>query len=175
MKKSLILVFIISLCWAESLPIAGVTKLSGWFYEVRGYGREHQALDISANQYTPIHATCAGTVISATSNIHLGNYVDIQHKPNSFYRYAHCQKLLVKVGQRVTENSVIALVGNTGIQIDGKKIGSHLHLECRENGRKVFFTDRFVLNGKRVHWTLTTKTGGNDVHTQEGKEQKKAQ
>ena len=47
-------------------------------------------------------------------------------------RYAHCSKVLVRVGQRVRRNDEIALVGNTGIAT-----GPHLHYEVIVNGRHI--------------------------------------
>jgi len=46
--------------------------------------------------------------------------------------YGHQSRIQVKTGQRVNQNDVIGLVGNTG-----QSTGSHLHFELRVNGTPV--------------------------------------
>jgi murein DD-endopeptidase MepM/ murein hydrolase activator NlpD len=44
-------------------------------------------------------------------------------------RYAHCSRVLVSTGQRISQGQVIAKVGNTG-----QSSGPHLHFEVRKHG-----------------------------------------
>ena len=56
----------------------------------------------------------------------------IKHGDGLETRYAHCSKILVKKGDIVERNQVIALVGNTG-----RSTGPHLHYEVHKNGKAV--------------------------------------
>lgn len=92
----------------------------------------HEGLDFSADAGQPIKATAAGIVISAEVTPEYGNMVRISHGSGLETRYAHAAKLLVKEGDRIKKNQVIALVGNTG-----RSTGSHLHYEIRMNGESL--------------------------------------
>jgi murein DD-endopeptidase MepM/ murein hydrolase activator NlpD len=61
-----------------------------------------------------------------------GMMLTIDHGRGLVTRYAHCSKILVKVGQRVRRNEKIALVGKTGIAT-----APHLHYEVIRHGRPV--------------------------------------
>lgn len=105
----------------------------GWrvdpFLGVRAF---HEGLDFSADVGQPIKATAAGIVISAEVTPEYGNMVRISHGSGLETRYAHASKLLVKEGDRIKKNQVIALVGNTG-----RSTGPHLHYEIRMNGESL--------------------------------------
>ena len=105
----------------------------GWrvdpVYHVR---RFHEGMDFSAPVGTDIFATGNGVVVYSGWRQGYGETVEIDHGFNYMTRYAHCSKLLAKVGQKVKRGDVIALVGNTG-----KSTGSHLHYEVRYLGQPV--------------------------------------
>ncbi|CAM8451138.1 Peptidase M23 [Candidatus Methylopumilus universalis] len=105
----------------------------GWrvdpFLGVRSF---HEGLDFSADAGQPIKATAAGIVISAEVTPEYGNMVRISHGSGLETRYAHAAKLLVKEGDRIKKNQVVALVGNTG-----RSTGPHLHYEIRMNGESL--------------------------------------
>ena len=105
----------------------------GWrvdpFLGVRAF---HEGLDFSADVGQPIKATAAGIVIAAEITPEYGNIVRISHGSGLETRYAHACKLLVKEGDRIKKNQVIALVGNTG-----RSTGPHLHYEIRMNGESL--------------------------------------
>ena len=61
-----------------------------------------------------------------------GNVVEVKHRNGFSTLYAHNSKNLVRVGEKVAANQVIALVGSTG-----KSTGSHLHYELRKNGKAI--------------------------------------
>jgi len=90
----------------------------------------HAGIDIGAPKGTPIKAAAAGTVTySGNANDGYGYYVVISHGNGVQTLYAHCSKLLVKKGQKVSQGELIAKVGSTG-----NSTGNHLHFEVRKNG-----------------------------------------
>lgn len=105
----------------------------GWrvdpFLGIRSF---HEGLDFSAAEGDQIKATAAGMVIATGKTSDYGNYVKIKHGGGIETRYAHASKILVKKGDLVSKDEVIALVGNTG-----RSTGPHLHYEIRFNGRSL--------------------------------------
>lgn len=106
------------------------------------WGTVHQGLDISGyNVYgASVVAADGGTVyaVNRTSTWGTGMFagygyaVIIDHGNGLRTMYAHCSKIAVSPGQRVTKGQVIAYVGNTG-----KSTGPHLHFEVRLNNKRV--------------------------------------
>ena len=95
-----------------------------------GQRRFHSGLDISNVMGTPIYAAYDGVVVFVGPNGGYGNCVIISHPLGYSTLYGHLSKILVKVGQRVSKGSKIALMGNTG-----RSTGSHLHFEIRKFGK----------------------------------------
>lgn len=99
----------------------------------QGYFSYHPGLDLKGTIGEPIKPIMVGTVIEAGySRVGYGNVVMVDHGNNLQTLYAHMSKILVKVGDSVTLNSVLGLVGTTG-----HSTGPHLHLEVRDNGMNV--------------------------------------
>jgi hypothetical protein len=94
--------------------------------------RPHEGIDISAPMGTPIVATAGGLVVDVGKEPGYGNLVAIDHGYGVVTRYAHCSKILVRVGQRVTRNQEVALVGNTGIAT-----APRLHYEVIVRGQHI--------------------------------------
>ena len=92
----------------------------------------HTGLDIGAASGTPIKAAADGVVKRAAWTGTYGNLVIISHGNGIETYYAHCSKLLVKVGQTVSSGDTVALVGSTG-----NSTGPHLHFEVRINDKPV--------------------------------------
>lgn len=92
--------------------------------------RRHEGIDIFAPIGTPILAPAAGRVIRVETDRGYGKMVTVDHGNGIITRYAHCSRILVRVGQWVRRGERIALVGNTGITT-----GSHLHYEVVVNGQ----------------------------------------
>lgn len=105
----------------------------GWrvdpVYHVR---RFHEGMDFSAPIGTDIFATGNGVVTFVGWKQGYGNTIEVDHSFGYKTRYAHCSKLIARVGQKVKRGDVIALVGNTG-----KSMGPHLHYEVHYQGRPI--------------------------------------
>lgn len=94
-----------------------------------GYYRFHEALDIAGlGCNSPIYSANDGTVVIATYNSSLGNYVEINHNNGYKTVYAHLNSISVKVGQAVEMGQVIGRMGNTGYSF-----GCHLHFVAKKN------------------------------------------
>jgi murein DD-endopeptidase MepM/ murein hydrolase activator NlpD len=115
-------------------PIAGAV-VSGFGYRthpVTGEERLHTGADIDADEGTPIHPVAAGVVIWAGEANGYGNLVIVAHPGDLATLYGHQSQIDVVVGDRVTRDDVLGLVGSTGLST-----GSHLHLEVRVGGEPV--------------------------------------
>lgn len=107
-------------------PIKGV--LTSTFGEQRG-GYLHKGIDLAANSGTKIGVALDGVVTYSGINGGYGKVVMVSHDNNMETIYAHCSKLNVSVGDRVSKGNIIAEVGSTG-----DSTGPHLHFEIRING-----------------------------------------
>ncbi|EKE06651.1 MAG: lipoprotein precursor [uncultured bacterium] len=98
------------------------------------FGLTHNALDIAAPIGTRIYATKEGTIITSQCgwNGGYGCYIKIDHGNGVISLYGHNSKLLVNVGDYVTQGQNIALMGSTG-----NSSGPHVHFEIRVNNRNV--------------------------------------
>ena len=110
-----------------TLPLAGLN-----------FGELHanNAVDIGNKCGVPVKASAGGMVIEDSAlksdgsngwNDGYGLFVLIDHANGVKTRYAHLNKVLVKVGDSVNQGDQIGLVGNTG-NADGPT-GCHLHFE----------------------------------------------
>ena len=90
---------------------------------VNGVNEFHLALDIGAREGAEIGAFADGTVRYIGESDEFGKYLCIDHANNVATFYAHCSKLLVSKGQKVSCGETVALVGHTG-----NATGPHLHL-----------------------------------------------
>lgn len=89
----------------------------------------HTGLDIGAAGGTPIKVAADGVVTRSAWTGSYGNLVVVSHGNGIETYYAHCSKLIAKVGQTVKAGDTIGLVGTTG-----NSTGNHLHLEIRIDG-----------------------------------------
>lgn len=97
-----------------------------------GASTNHQGIDLSAPEGTPIYASRAGTVTAATKNRSAGYYVSINHGDGYSSIYMHMTHFVVSKGQTVTAGQLIGYVGSTGIST-----GPHLHFGIAYNGSYV--------------------------------------
>lgn len=110
-----------------TLPLAGLN-----------FGELHNvnAVDIGNKCGVPVKASAAGTVIEDSAlksdgssgwNDGYGLFILLEHTNGVRTRYAHLNKIFVKVGDVVNQGDQIGLVGNTG-NAEGPT-GCHLHFE----------------------------------------------
>ena len=101
----------------------------GWRMDpILGKRAFHEGVDFSAAHGEPIYATAGGIVEKAGRSGAYGNLITINHGGGLQTRYAHISKILVKRGDIVKKEDLIAYVGNTG-----RSTGPHLHYEIRLN------------------------------------------
>lgn len=98
---------------------------------------DHKGLDLDYKNNERVNAFAAGKVVKVVNNQNgsdkgYGNYVDIKGYDGTIHRYAHANKITVKVGQEVTAGTQIAKAGSTGASS-----GPHLHYEKIVNGKSV--------------------------------------
>lgn len=96
------------------------------------WGRMHKGIDIAGKVGDPIRAAFDGKVIEASYSSSYGNVIVIDHGKGIQTLYAHCSKLLAKVGQEIKRGDLIAKIGNTG-----RSTGPHLHFELKVNGEAI--------------------------------------
>lgn len=116
-------------------PLSGGRQTSGYGMRkapTKGASTNHRAIDWATPTGTAIWASCGGTVSVAGWQSGYGYVVYINHPDGNQTRYGHLSKILVSVGQKVTQGQKIALSGNTG-----RSTGPHLHFELRVNGTPV--------------------------------------
>ncbi len=116
-------------------PISGGRQSSGYGRRkapTKGATSFHAGIDWAVPTGTAVFASCGGTVVRAGWSGGYGYAVYINHADGRQTRYAHLSKVLVKVGQNVSQGQRIALSGNTGVST-----GPHLHFEILINGSRV--------------------------------------
>ena len=105
----------------------------------------HYGLDLRAPLNSTVYATAPGVVTVASAQNEYGRLVEIDHGMGFKTRYAHLNKILVQVGQKVDYRDKIGLLGNSG-----RSTGPHLHYEIAHNGRPID-PMRFLKAGKYVY------------------------
>ncbi|MBI2386549.1 MAG: M23 family metallopeptidase [Elusimicrobia bacterium] len=106
--------------------------------------KAHEGIDIAADTGEPVYASAAGEVLYANDRMRgYGNVVILRHDSQVTTLYAHNDSLKVKLGEKVTQGQVIALLGSTG-----RSTGPHIHFEMRRartalDPRKVLPKSRF--------------------------------
>ena len=93
--------------------------------------RAHKGVDYAAPIGTPVRAAGDGRIAYAGPKGGYGNVVEIDHSRSIVTVYGHLSRFAkgTRVGQHVTQGTVIAYVGMTGLAT-----GPHLHYEYRVNG-----------------------------------------
>jgi murein DD-endopeptidase MepM/ murein hydrolase activator NlpD len=126
------------------LPAGGGSVSSGYGMRPDPFTKKyrfHHGMDIAAPEGSDVKPVKEGNVIFSGEQKGYGNVVVIDHSDGFITKYAHNQLNLVKEGDRVTSNTVIARVGHTG-----RSTGSHVHFEVTYNGK--YIDPAFVLEKK---------------------------
>lgn len=116
-------------------PIVGGRLTSGFGKRSRptkGASTYHKGIDWATATGTAVMASSGGVVTKAGWGSGYGNVIYIQHPDGKVTRYGHLSKILVSVGQTVSQGQKIALSGNTGVST-----GPHVHFEILVNGVQV--------------------------------------
>jgi murein DD-endopeptidase MepM/ murein hydrolase activator NlpD len=91
----------------------------------------HNAFDIANNVGTPVKSADSGTVsYSDCIGTGYGCHIIVDHGNGTSTLYAHLSKRNIQVGQNVSKDAEIGLMGSTG-----RSTGSHLHFEVRIDGK----------------------------------------
>lgn len=107
-------------------PVTG--RLSGFFGSQRVYqgkpGTYHSGTDVAVPAGTPFVAPADGIVVLAASAPFTleGNLLIVDHGMGLSSAFLHCQRLDVKVGDRVVQGQMLGTVGRTG-----RATGPHMH------------------------------------------------
>ena len=116
------------------LPVSGkLVKNFGWINDdLDGMERYHTGIDIATEEEALVTAVLDGIVKKTGKDVHLGEYVLLEHDNDMFTMYAQLQNVTVKVGEKLKAGQVIGGAGTVG---DIK--GTGLHFEIRENKKLV--------------------------------------
>jgi len=115
-------------------PLSGrITSGYGWrrhpFTKRRDF---HTGIDIRGATGRIIRASRAGRVVYSGWMGGYGRVVVIDHGKDYSTLYAHCSRLLVRKGQRVSAGQAVGKVGSTG-----RATGPHLHFEVRYRNKSM--------------------------------------
>ena len=116
-------------------PISGGRLSSGFGKRntgIKGASTYHKGVDWATPVGTAVVASSSGVVTRAGWGSGYGYCIYIKHSDGRETRYGHLSKVLVSVGQSVSQGQKIALSGNTGVSS-----GPHLHFEILINGTQV--------------------------------------
>jgi murein DD-endopeptidase MepM/ murein hydrolase activator NlpD len=115
-------------------------------HPITGQTHFHTGLDLlSETGDEKVHPVKPGVVVLAQFHAQYGNTVVVRHTNGVESLYAHLANMAVKVGDKVTNESVLGNIGSTGASSTGK----HLHLEILIGGypvnpQKVIRTAQYV-------------------------------
>ncbi len=102
----------------------------GWVS--KKFSAEHQAIDISLKEGIPLYATMEGEVTFTGDRKYLGTTLEIRNDEGFGLIYSHLSEILVKEGEEVKKNQLIALSGNSG-----RSDAPHLHYGVQMQGKWV--------------------------------------
>ena len=87
----------------------------------------HTGIDLYSDNQR-IYGTCNGIVSATGFDKSYGNYIVVKNlEVENYHWYCHLSEIYVTVGERVSRNTIIGKMGNTG-----NSTGTHLHFEIRQ-------------------------------------------
>ncbi|EOB2826292.1 phage tail spike protein [Enterococcus faecalis] len=104
----------------------------------------HGGIDIAsmpAGSMPPVYVARSGTVETVTYDGTGGNYVVIKHDDGYWSYYGHLDSVDLSVGDKVTTNSRVGIMGATGLAS-----GVHLHFEVWKDAQWQRINPRDVIN-----------------------------
>jgi murein DD-endopeptidase MepM/ murein hydrolase activator NlpD len=131
------------------MPIPNYTVTSDFGvrrHPISGKTHFHTGVDLlSETGDEKVHPVKPGVVVLAQFHAQYGNMVVVRHTNGVESLYAHLANINVKLGDKVTPESVLGNIGSTGASSTGK----HLHLEILIGGypvnpQKVIRTAQYV-------------------------------
>jgi murein DD-endopeptidase MepM/ murein hydrolase activator NlpD len=138
---------------AITMPAGAPTIFHGYYPRpagslTAGGLQYHEAIDIFAEEGTPVLAPAAGTVVYSEYDLMIGNTLIIEHGTDDSGRvlitkYQHLQGYLVQEGDRVERGQQIGLLGMSGAL---SAAIPHLHFETRIKTSDSVFTDTEPIN-----------------------------
>ena len=118
--RPIVMAWIASPCGSRPDPITGKSSF-------------HSGIDLPTGKAgAQIRSVAGGVVTWAGPRCGYGLMVEVNHGNGFTTRYAHSQELFVEVGDVVSRDDKLALVGSTG-----RSTGPHVHFEVYKNGRVV--------------------------------------
>lgn len=125
--------YVNGLTWLVPISYTEFSSPYGWrIHPVYGDWRFHYGVDLSAPSGTPIVASRAGVVTTASYDSSSGYHVYINHQDGFVTRYLHMTHYIVSPGEYVNAGQVIGYCGSTGAST-----GPHLHFSVYYNGASV--------------------------------------
>jgi peptidoglycan LD-endopeptidase LytH len=140
------------------MPVAGirVRQVANTWHAAR-VGHKHEGQDIFARKGTPVYSATDGIVLRIGDAGIGGNAVFVLGAGGRVYYYAHLSRFAenLNVGDKVTPDSLLGYVGNTG---DARTTPPHLHFGVYSSAGAVnpltLLSDRPTgvrLQGKMLH------------------------
>ena len=101
-------------------------RIADTWHAGRSGGRLHEGQDLFAPSGTPVYSATHGFVIRIGDAGIGGNAVSVMGAGGRVYYYAHLSRFAegLRIGDEVTEETVLGYVGNTG---NARTTPSHLH------------------------------------------------
>lgn len=118
----------------EVIKCQQIYRLHGIFKVTCEYKRKgnwaagwHTGIDLYSDNKS-IYGTCKGIVSATGFDKSYGNYIVVKNlEVENYHWYCHLSEIYVTVGERVSRNTIIGKMGNTG-----NSTGTHLHFEIRQ-------------------------------------------